>query len=54
MLMNLSSNSVIQGTLFDSPRPQEQTAKMMAALDAVNRRYGRDTLVLGSAGTGGR
>lgn len=54
MLMNLSTNTVTQGSLFDSPRPREETAKVMAALDALNRRYGRDTLVLGSAGTGGR
>jgi DNA polymerase V len=54
MLMNLSPNSVTQGTLFDSPRSREETTRVMAALDALNRRYGRDTLVLGSAGTGGR
>jgi len=54
MLMNLSPNSVTQGSLFDSPKPWEETATVMAALDALNRRYGRDTLVLGSAGTGGR
>jgi DNA polymerase V len=54
MLMNLSPNSVTQGSLFDSPKPREETARVMAALDALNRRYGRDTRVLGSAGTGGR
>jgi DNA polymerase V len=54
MLMNLSPNSVTQGLLFDSSRPRQETAKVMATLDALNRRYGRDTLVLGSAGTGGR
>ena len=54
MLMNLSPNTIQQGSLFDGVRPREETAKVMAVLDALNRRYGRDTLVLGSAGTGGR
>ena len=54
MLMNISPNSVTQGSLFDTPKPREKTAKVMAVLDALNRRYGRDTLVLGSAGTGRR
>jgi len=51
MLMNLSPNTMLQGSLFDGARPREDTAKVMAVLDALNRRYGRDTLVLGSAGT---
>jgi DNA polymerase V len=54
MLMNISPNSVIQRALFAGPKPREQTEKVMAALDSINRRYGRDTLMLGSAGTGGR
>ena len=53
-MMNLSPNTMLQGSLFDCTRPREETAKVMAVLDALNRRYGRDTLVLGSAGTGGR
>jgi DNA polymerase V len=50
MLMNLVPNSITQGTLFDSGRPHENSVKVMAALDALNQRYGRDTLRLGSAG----
>lgn len=49
-LMNLMPNTVVQGTLFDAPRPREQSVKVMAALDALNQRYGRDAVQIGSAG----
>ena len=54
MLMNLSPNTMLQGSLFGCARPREEPVKVMVVIDALNRRYGRDTLVLGSAGTGGR
>lgn len=50
MLMDLSPNTRRQGTLFDAGPPKEASAKAMAALDALNERYGRDTVHLGSAG----
>jgi DNA polymerase V len=54
MLMDLSPNTAAQGSLFDSARPREETKKVMATLDALNGRFGRDTIQLGSAGTTSR
>jgi len=50
MLMNLAPNTIRQGTLFDSPRERENSVRVMAALDALNQRFGRDAVHLGSAG----
>lgn len=50
MLMDLSPNTRRQGTLFDAGPPRDASVKAMAALDALNERYGRDTVHLGSAG----
>lgn len=54
MLMDLAPNTVHQGTLFSATPSREAAAKVMAAMDALNKRYGRDTLHLASAGLGHR
>lgn len=50
MLMDLRANTVSQGMLFDAQPPREKSARIMATLDALNQRFGRDTLHIGSAG----
>jgi DNA polymerase V len=50
MLMNLSQKSLRQETLFDEHRDGEKSAKNMAVMDAINRRWGQGTLR--SAATG--
>lgn len=50
MLMDLQANTISQGALFDSQPTREQSARVMATLDALNRRFGRDALHIGSAG----
>ena len=50
MLMDLSPKSMLQGVLFDEARPREPAVKVMAALDALNQRFGRDSVTLASAG----
>ena len=50
MLMDLAPNTVHQGTLFEPPRQSENSVRVMAAFDALNQRFGRDTVQLGSAG----
>ena len=50
LLMNLTANTVSQGTLFDASRGRENSVRVMATLDALNQRFGRDTLHIGSAG----
>lgn len=49
MLMDLRDNTISQGALFDS-QPREQSVRIMATLDALNQRFGRDALHIGSAG----
>ena len=51
VLMDLSPAAIRQYSLFDSGATEEKSAQVMAAMDAVNAIYGRDTLQLGSAGT---
>ena len=51
VLLDLSSASSRQQSLFADAAAGAHSAQVMAALDAVNARYGRDTLHLGSAGT---
>ena len=52
MLLELSSGAQRQGSLFDpAGAGTERSGSAMAALDALNRRFGRDTVVVGSAGT---
>jgi DNA polymerase V len=52
--MDLSSGSIKQASLFDSDSGRKHAPAVMAALDALNARYGRDTVQLGSAGGLGR
>jgi DNA polymerase V len=52
MLMDLSQTAVGQQSLFDAVAEQSaHSAAVMAALDSVNKRFGRDALFLASAGT---
>jgi DNA polymerase V len=50
MLMDLAPNTVDQGALFEALRQSENSVRVMAAFDALNQRFGRDTVQLGSAG----
>lgn len=50
MLMDLAAKGKRQGVLFDGARPRDSSAKVMAALDALNQRFGRDSVTLASAG----
>lgn len=50
MLLDIQPNTISQGSLFDAQSCRDKSVRVMAALDAVNGRYGRDTLQLGSAG----
>lgn len=54
VLMDLYSGSIKQGTLFDGSLAVKHSPAVMIALDALNARYGRDTVQLGSAGGLGR
>ncbi len=49
MLLDLVPALQIQGSLFAAPDPSSSHARMRV-LDTINRRYGRGTLVIGSAG----
>ena len=51
MLMQLSQKSNHQASLFDDGIARAQSAKLMQAMDAVNRTWGRGTLKVGSVGT---
>ncbi|PJC99214.1 DNA polymerase V subunit UmuC [Janthinobacterium sp. BJB1] len=50
MLMDLQPDTRRQGVLFDASRDRDRSVRAMAALDALNERFGRDTVHLGSAG----
>ena len=50
MLSLLTDKSEIQATLFDNPEVGARSARLMAAMDAVNTHYGRDTLRSGASG----
>ena len=50
MLMGLTDKSVQQGTLFDETTVPQRSSKMMATMDALNGRFGRDKLRLASSG----
>jgi len=51
MLSLLSDKASRQGSLFDDPEARVRSARRMAALDAINRQFGRDTLRSGASGT---
>jgi DNA polymerase V len=44
MLTLLSDKATQQGVLFSEPGGGQQSARLMAAMDAVNREFGRNTL----------
>ncbi|MDF3822603.1 Y-family DNA polymerase [Leptospira sp. 96542] len=52
MLIDLSDASVLQGELDLEPELCENRGRLMTAMDGLNRRYGRGTVIIGSAGTG--
>lgn len=51
MLSLLADREARQATLFDAPPDTAKAARLMAALDAVNRSFGRDTLHVAASGT---
>lgn len=52
MLLELQPNTVIQGELdLDEAAPDK--GKLMTALDSINQKYGKGTLIMGSSGVRG-
>jgi len=51
MLTLISDKAKRQETLFDDPVQRAQSAKLMAAMDAINAEFGRDTVRTGATGT---
>lgn len=51
MLMEIGAQGTTQGMLFDAPPAAHASNKLMAVLDAVNARFGRDALAIASTGT---
>lgn len=51
MLTLISDKAKRQQTLFDDPLQRAQSAKLMAAMDAINAEFGRDTVRTGANGT---
>ena len=51
LLTLLSDKNSWQSTLFDDQAAREKSSKLMAAIDAINRAYGRDTVHLAVSGT---
>lgn len=52
MLLELQPDTVMQGELdLDEPAPDK--GKLMTALDSINQKYGKGTLIMGSAGVRG-
>ena len=51
LLTLLSDKNSRQSTLFDDQTAREKSTKLMAAIDAINRAYGRDTVHLAVSGT---
>ena len=54
MLTMLSDQAVRQETLFDDPLARARSARLMTALDTLNRTYGHNTLRMGVCGTAPR
>ncbi|PHM20668.1 MAG: DNA polymerase V subunit UmuC [Curvibacter sp. PD_MW3] len=52
MLVDLADAAVEQGELDLEPDGCEDRSRLMSALDELNSRYGRGTVIIGSAGTG--
>jgi DNA polymerase V len=53
MLLDLGPDSVVQQELDLEPEDDVDRSNLMTTLDRVNRRYGRGTLLLASAGLHG-
>ena len=51
LLTLLSDKNSRQSTLFDDQTAREKSTRLMAAIDAINRAYGRDTVHLAVSGT---
>ena len=51
MLTLISDKAKRQQTLFDDPVQRAQSAKLMAAMDAINAQFGRNTVRAGANGT---
>ena len=49
ILLDLTPAANVQGSLFETPDDPSSTARMKA-LDAINRKFGKGTLVYGTAG----
>ena len=47
----LSDKNSPKTTMFDDQAAREKSTKLMAAIDAINRAYGRDTVHLAVSGT---
>jgi DNA polymerase V len=54
MLMELQSDALEQQELDLEPEEGQDRSRLMEALDGLNRRYGRGTVVMGSSGVGER
>ena len=52
MLVDLSDASTKQGELDFEEGECQDRSRLMTAMDALNRRYGQGTVIIGSAGTG--
>jgi DNA polymerase V len=50
LLTLLSDQAVQPGSLFDDAAGRARSARRMAAMDAINRHFGRDTLRTGACG----
>lgn len=57
MLLDLQPDSIVQGELDldenDSHADIAEKARLMSALDTINKRYGRGTMKMASAGLDG-
>ena len=51
LLTLLSEKNSWHSTLFVDQAVREKSSKLMAAIDAINRAYGRDTVHLAVSGT---
>lgn len=51
LLTLLSDKNSRQSTLFDDQAAREKSTRLMAAIVAINRAYGRDTVHLAVSGT---
>ena len=51
MLTLISDKAKRQETLFDDPIQRAQSTKLMAAMDAINAEFGRDTVRTAASGT---